>query len=144
MVAQASEIPVPNIEELFRPTHDERARQGMVSFIRKLAIIDMRRALKEDYESRIEPRLDREGRKPADWQAIEKAMQQEHIFRFYSAVRYNAQEMCYLSVQPQSSGPCPRWWGSQRIWPFAIRPADRYVSIPISSCQSTSLRSMCT
>jgi len=114
MVAQASEIPVPNIEELFRPTHDERARQGMVSFIRKLAIIDMRRALKEDYESRIEPRLDREGRKPADWQTIEKAMQQEHIFRFYSAVRYNAQEMCYLSVQPAVERALPAMVGLAR------------------------------
>jgi len=100
MAAQPSEIPVPNIEELFRPTHDERARQGMVSFIRKLAIIDMRRSLKEDYENRIEPQLDREGRKPADWQAIEKAVEHENTYCFYSAVRYNAQEMCYLSVQP--------------------------------------------
>lgn len=100
MAAQPSEISVPNIEELFRPTHDERARQGMVSFIRKLAIIDMRRSLKEDYENRIEPQLDREGRKPADWQAIEKAVEHENTYCFYSAVRYNAQEMCYLSVQP--------------------------------------------
>lgn len=100
MVTQPSEIPVPNIEELFRPTHDERARQAMVSFIRKLAIVDMRRSLKDDFENRIEPKLDREGRKPADWQAIEKAMAHEHVYRFYSTVRYNAQEMCYSSVQP--------------------------------------------
>ena len=114
MAAQPSEIPVPNIEELFRPTHDERARQGMVSFIRKLAIIDMRRSLKEDYENRIEPQLDREGRKPADWQAIEKAVEHENTYRFYSAVRYNAQEMCYLSVQPAVERALPAMVGLAR------------------------------
>lgn len=100
MAAQPSDIPVPNIEELYRPTHDERARQGMVSMIRKLAIIDLRRSLKEDYENRIEPKLEREGRKPASWKDIEKAMEHEPSYRFYSSIRYNAQEMCYLSVQP--------------------------------------------
>ena len=114
MVAQPSDIPAPNIEELFRPTHDERSRQGMVSFIRKLAIIDMRRSLKDDYENRIEPQLDREGRKPADWQAIEKAMAHEHVYRFYSAVRYNAQEMCYLSVQPAVERALPAMVGLAR------------------------------
>lgn len=100
MVAQPSDIPVPNIEELFRPTHDERARQGMVSMIRKLAIIDLRGALKADYAQRVEPELERAGRKPQDWRAIEQVMEGEASFRLYSALRYNAQEMCYLSVQP--------------------------------------------
>ncbi len=100
MAANPKDIPVPNIEELFRPTHDERARQSMVSMIRKHAIIDMRRALKTDYDERIEPKLEREGCKPEDYAAIEKSLEREASYRFYSAVRYNAQEMCYLSVQP--------------------------------------------
>jgi hypothetical protein len=28
MAANPKDIPVPNIDELFRPNHDERARQG--------------------------------------------------------------------------------------------------------------------
>lgn len=108
MAARPSDIPVPNIDELFRPTHDERARQNMVSFIRKLAIIDMRRTLKEDYEQRVEPRLGREGLNPTDWQSIEKAMEREQSYRFYSSVRYNAQEMCYLSVQPAVERALPQ------------------------------------
>lgn len=91
---------LPNIEELVRSTHDERARQGFVSMLRKHAIIDMRRAMKDDYDQRVEPALDRQGRKPTDWRGIEAAMQGEASYRFYSALRYNAQEMCYLSVQP--------------------------------------------
>jgi SAM-dependent methyltransferase len=91
---------LPNIEELVRPTHDERARQGFVSMLRKHAIIDMRRAMKDDYDQRVEPALESQGRKPADWRGIEAAMQDQPSYRFYSALRYNAQEMCYLSVQP--------------------------------------------
>ncbi|MCU0760876.1 MAG: class I SAM-dependent methyltransferase [Steroidobacteraceae bacterium] len=91
---------LPNIEELVRPSHDERARQGFVSMLRKHAIIDLRRAMKEDYESRVEPALERRGQRPADWRGIEAAMQSEPSYRFYSTLRYNAQEMCYLSVQP--------------------------------------------
>ena len=41
MAAQMESIAVPNIEELFRPTHDERARQSLVSMLRKHAIIDL-------------------------------------------------------------------------------------------------------
>lgn len=108
MVANSKDIPVPSIEELFQPTHDERARQNMVSMIRKHAIIDMRKAMKDDYDNRVEPKLEREGRKPEDWAAIEKSMEHEASYRFYSAMRYNAQEMCYLSVQPTVERALPQ------------------------------------
>ncbi len=91
---------LPNIEELVRSTHDERARQGFVSMLRKHAIIDLRRAMKDDFDQRVEPALENQGRKPADWRAIEAAMESEPLYRLYSTLRYNAQEMCYLSVQP--------------------------------------------
>ncbi|MCP5327733.1 MAG: class I SAM-dependent methyltransferase [Sinobacteraceae bacterium] len=91
---------LPNIEKLVRPNHDERARQGFVSMLRKHAIIDMRRALKDDYQTRVEPALASRGQRPTDWRGIEAAMQPEPSYRFYSSLRYNAQEMCYLSVQP--------------------------------------------
>lgn len=90
---------VPDIESAYRPTHDERARQGFVSMIRKHSIMDMREALHADYVGRVEPELTRKGTPPRDWRAIEKAMETQASFRFYSAVRYNAQEMCYHSVQ---------------------------------------------
>ena len=81
------------------PTHDEWARQSIVSMIRKHAGTDMHTALHDDYTRRVEPALARAGKLPADWREIDKAMEREPSFRFYSAVRYNAQEMCYLSVQ---------------------------------------------
>jgi SAM-dependent methyltransferase len=92
--------PVPNIEELVRPTHDERARQGFVSMLRKHAIIDMRKALAADYAENFEPQLRERVCAPGDWREIEQAMQGAPSYRFYSSIRYNAQEMCYLSAQP--------------------------------------------
>jgi SAM-dependent methyltransferase len=89
-----------SIEELYRPTHDERARQSFVSMLRKHAVIDMRRDMKRDYETRVEPALAAHSRAPQTWREIETAMEKQPIYRFYSSLRYNAQEMCYLSVQP--------------------------------------------
>lgn len=91
--------PIVDIETLYRPTHDERARQQFVSTLRKHAIVDMRADLKRDWESRVEPALQTRGEAPVDWRGIERAMEAEPSFRFYSSVRYNVQEMTFLSVQ---------------------------------------------
>jgi len=96
----ATLIPVPDIELLFEPTHDERARQSFASSLRKLAIVDMRQSLAEDYAGRVEPKLAARGAAPTDWREIERAMETEASYRFYSTLRYNSQEMCFLSVQP--------------------------------------------
>ena len=88
-----------SIEETFKPTHDERARQQFVSMFRKNAIIDMRQQMRQDYESRVLPELQRKGGEPKRWQDVQAAMETEASYRFYSAMRYNAQEMCYQSVQ---------------------------------------------
>ena len=108
MAAQAESVAVPNIEELFQPTHDERARQSMVSMLRKHAIIDLRAELKRDYEGRVEPALRERGEAPRDWREIEQAMETQASYRFYSTLRYHAQEMCYLSVQPAVERALPQ------------------------------------
>ena len=100
MAANPAHTTVPNIEELVRPTHDERSRQAFVSMLRKHAIIDMRRAMHEDYQTRVAPQIAEHVRSAQDWRQIQAAMEQEASYRFYSTLRYNAQEMCYLSVQP--------------------------------------------
>jgi len=97
-VATSRRNSVADIEDAFRPTHDERARQSFVSMLRKHAIVDMKARLEADYEERVRPALAREGAAPRDWREIERAMETEASYRFYSTTRYNAQEMCYLSV----------------------------------------------
>mgnify|MGYP000848796013 FL=1 len=100
MAARAEDIATPNIDELFRPTHDERARQSFVSMLRKHAIIDLRAAVRRHYESEVAPALRARGAEPATWRDIERVMEPDPLHRLYSTLRYNAQEMCYLSVQP--------------------------------------------
>jgi len=99
-VTASSTARTPDIEALFQPTHDERARQQFVAGLRKHAIIDMREDMTRDYAERVEPALVARGTAPADWRDIERAMEKQPSYRFYSTVRYHAQEMCYLSVQP--------------------------------------------
>jgi SAM-dependent methyltransferase len=113
MVANLAESPlvdqpVPDIEQLYEPTHDERARQQCVSMFRKLAIIDMAQAMKDDFEQRVEPALAARGSAPADWREIGKVMETAASYRFYSTMRYNAQEMCYLSAQPAVERALPQ------------------------------------
>ena len=98
MAARAEDIATPNIDELFRPTHDERARQSFVSMLRKHAIIDLRAAVRRHYESEVAPALSARGAAPATWRDIERVMEPDPLHRLYSTLRYNAQEMYYLSV----------------------------------------------
>jgi SAM-dependent methyltransferase len=86
------------IEDAFRPTHDEIARQGLASALRKHAIVDMKSALEADYKGRVQPELAAVGKAPQDWREIERAMEGEASYRFYSTIRYHAQEMAYQSV----------------------------------------------
>ena len=90
-----------------QPTHDEWSRQNFTSALRKHAAVDLRVLLEHSYKERVEPALARKGAAPADWRGIERAMEDEEVFRFYSAVRYNSQEMCYQSVQDQIERSLP-------------------------------------
>jgi SAM-dependent methyltransferase len=114
MHAKAAMVPAPNIEALYRPTHDERARQRAVSMLRKHAISDLREAMRADYDRQVGPALARQGSEAGGWKAIEAAMQPRSSYRFYSVVRYNVQEMCYLSVQPAVERALPAMVGLAR------------------------------
>jgi hypothetical protein len=95
---------IADIETVTQPTHDEIARQRFCSVLRRHAIQDFATALEADYRGRIAPRLPAPHQK---WREIDKAMQGENSYRFYSSLRYNAQEMCFLSVQPEVERALP-------------------------------------
>lgn len=90
---------IENIETIPHPTHDEYARQRFCSTLRRHAIQDFAASLEDDYRARVEPRLTAAGNRPETWRDIDAAMRGENSYRFYSTLRYNAQEMCFLSVQ---------------------------------------------
>jgi SAM-dependent methyltransferase len=89
-----------DIEAAFKPTHDEHARQRFVSMLRKHAIINMTAAMRDRYENDVLPALKKQHREPKNWQDIQTVMEDDLVYRFYSTTRYNAQEMCFQSVQP--------------------------------------------
>ena len=91
---------VADVDALYQPSHDEFARQRMIGVMRNHAFHNLRYAVADEYEKVVAPRLAKEGKPlPQDGHAIDKVMQSEHLYRFYSAIRYNSQEMMYLSVQ---------------------------------------------
>lgn len=89
-----------DIEGHYKSTHDEHARQRFVSRLRRRAIVDLRAELERHYEEVVEPGLNAHDSAPESWRDIQSAMENEHVYRFYSTMRYNAQEMCFMSVQP--------------------------------------------
>lgn len=88
-----------DIDELFRPTQDERARRGFVSALRNHAKVTMRDAMQRHYEQVIEPaHVALHGHPPASGAAIEELMQDQPAYQIYGSVRYNAQRMVYLTA----------------------------------------------
>lgn len=90
---------IPDIEALARPTLEERGRQRFCSALRRFAIQDMSERLRADFEERVKPAAVSAGIRFDDDESIDAAMRGEASYRFYSTLRYNAQEMCFQSVQ---------------------------------------------
>ncbi len=83
------------------PTRDERTRQEFVASLRRHVLGDMATSMREGYERRVRPAFERAtGRAPGAGGEVHDAMQEDRYFRFYSAIRYNAQEMVFRSVIP--------------------------------------------
>ncbi len=83
------------------PRRDERARQEFVSSLRAHVLNHMADGMRSRFESRIQPEFERRhGRGPANGEEVHQAIEGDGYFRFYSAIRYNAQEMVFRSVIP--------------------------------------------
>lgn len=89
-------------DELAPPTHDEAARQGFVSLLRKRVMTDMAAELRAAYREEAGPAFaSRHGRAPANGREVRQAMLGHPYFKAWSALRYSAQEMTWWSVMPQ-------------------------------------------
>ncbi len=98
---------IPDIEAIAAPTLDERGRQRFCSSLRRYAIQDMPEVVRDDFESRVRPAAEARGTVFDTARAIESAMESEPSYQLYSALRYNAQEMCFLSVQDEVERALP-------------------------------------
>jgi ubiquinone/menaquinone biosynthesis C-methylase UbiE len=80
---------------------DSAARQDFVSQLRSYILNDMAAGMRESFENTVAPAFEREhGRPPATQDEVHDAMRSNTFFKFYSSVRYNAQEMVWRSVIP--------------------------------------------
>ena len=87
---------VPDIDRAYQPTHDEIARQQVVSVLRKYIMVDLLRDMQTDYEERVKPHYLRvHGQSPQTAKDIARAMAGRHAFKFYTNMRYQAQEMTW-------------------------------------------------
>lgn len=101
--------PVPDIDALYRPTHDERARQGFVSVLRNHTKRTMRDEMQRRYLEHVQPEFERQhGRVPETGSEVEQCMEPLPYYQFYSSMRYNAQEMMYLSTMEPVERELPR------------------------------------
>ena len=107
VASDQAERPIPDIEGLAHPTVEERGRQRFCSALRRYAIQDMAEAIQKDFEERVKPAREAKGVSFASARAIEDAMADQPSYQLYSSLRYNAQEMCFLSVQDEIERALP-------------------------------------
>jgi ubiquinone/menaquinone biosynthesis C-methylase UbiE len=102
-------MPMELLHELKVPhNQDTRARQDFVSTLRGYILNDMAAGMKSRYRESVEPALTSQlGRAPATQDEVHAAMKGDLFFKFYSAVRYNAQEMVWRSVIPGIEAALP-------------------------------------
>lgn len=98
---------LPDIESLTRPTLDERGRQRFCSALRRYAIQESPEAVRDDFENTVKPAAEAKGATFKTACEIEAAMEKRPSYQLYSTLRYNAQEMCFLSVQDEIERALP-------------------------------------
>jgi ubiquinone/menaquinone biosynthesis C-methylase UbiE len=83
------------------PQRDERTRQEFVASLRSHVLVNMAASMQQHFQDQVEPEfVRREGRAPANGDEVHDAMLHDPYFCFYSAIRYNAQQMVFESVIP--------------------------------------------
>jgi len=92
-------MPRPLQHSLYTPgSLEQAARQDFVSSLRAFVLNDVADAMRKRYEGTVAPRLAAQGVTPRTGPEVHEALRDDPAFRFYSSVRYNAQEMVWRSV----------------------------------------------
>ncbi len=87
---------------------DALARQDFISSLRGFILNDMAAGMRSRFEEAVEPAFARDkGRAPQTQDEVHAAMRKDLYFKFYSSVRYNAQEMVWRSVIPGVEAALP-------------------------------------
>jgi len=89
-------------------SRDAQSRQDFISSLRGFILNDMAAGMRARFDEEVAPDFERQhGRAPETQDEIHAAMRRDLYFKFYSAVRYNAQEMVWRSVIPSVQAALP-------------------------------------
>ena len=144
-IATTAAEALPDIDSFLKPTHDEYSRQRSVAVLHSHAVLNLRFDVRKTYERNVKPQFEAEnGRAPKDGYEIAKAIKGDHFFKFYSAIRYNAQEMGPMTRQASVERALPQMIEVARQAARTTRPAARCAWIPTSKSHATSPRSTLT
>jgi SAM-dependent methyltransferase len=98
LMAHGGSAEIADIDGFIRQTHDEHARTRAVAVLHNHALMNLRFQQREILERDAGPAYEKlSGHAPRDGREIAEAMENHPFYRFYSAIRYNAQEMGPLS-----------------------------------------------
>ena len=83
-------------------SRDTAARQDFISSLRGYVLNDLAAGMKSQYVENVVPRAEKTlGHKPRTGSEVHNAIASNLYFKFYSSIRYNAQEMvCLLYTSP--------------------------------------------
>ena len=99
---------IRDIDSLVDPTHDELARQGFVSRLRKHIMKDVADDMRDAYDVKVKPAfLCEYGREPNSGEEVRDAIEDNLTYRIWSSLRYNAQEMVWDSVREEVERQLP-------------------------------------
>ena len=83
---------IRDIDSLVDPTHDELARQGFVSRLRKHIMKDVADDMRSAYDVKVKPAFVADhGREPETGIEVRDAIADNLTYRVWSSLRYNAQ-----------------------------------------------------
>jgi SAM-dependent methyltransferase len=88
-----------SLRELYRPTHDESARQRFVGVFKGYANGALEQRLGRHYETVVEPRFRGEhGRAPADREEATALFEVEPLYQFWGSMVYASQDFMWQTV----------------------------------------------
>jgi len=92
-------MPAPLKHDLYiAGDREQAAKQDFVASLRSFVLNDVADEMRDRYESHIAPALDAKEMTPKSGPEVHNAMKPDPVFRLYSSIRYNTQEMVWRSV----------------------------------------------
>ena len=122
---------IKNIDDCYNASHDEASRQGYVSLMRKFIMNDISKLMRQDYDKEVKPDFfSKETRFPSYGEKVRQSIEKTEIYKFWSSLRYNAQEMVWESVRKGVEREIPNLIS---IYNNALKDKSRLATLELNS-----------